>query len=77
MTAGLCGTRLWYDVGLAEDLEAGSGPLCSLVRSLTRPPPRLYVRVNTLKVGVDAYLEMLREEGYEFRVDEEDRKSVV
>ncbi|BAN90178.1 RsmB/NOP family class I SAM-dependent RNA methyltransferase [Aeropyrum camini] len=67
----LCGTSISYDSGLAEVLEASSGPLCSLLSSLERPPPRIYVRVNTLKVGVDRYLEMLRGAGLEFRVDED------
>ncbi len=72
MTArGLCGTRLRYDQGLTEDLDAASGPLCRLLESLTRPPPRLYIRVNTLKISVEGMLRLLEEAGYSFRVDED------
>ena len=69
--SGLCGTPLSYDQGLAEDLDASSGPLCSLLISLTRPPSRLYVRVNTLKIDVERYLNILGERGLEFKVDED------
>ncbi len=68
---GLCGTKLRYDAGLSEDLEASSGPLCSLLKSLTRPPRRLYIRVNTIKISVEEMLTILEESGYEFKVDED------
>ena len=69
--SGLCGTWISYDLGLAELLDSSSGPLCHLVRRLERPPDRLYVRVNTLKIGVDEYLQVLSERGLNFSVDED------
>ncbi|MEM1872970.1 MAG: RsmB/NOP family class I SAM-dependent RNA methyltransferase [Acidilobaceae archaeon] len=68
---GACGTPLEYDVGLLEVLDSASGPLCRLLESLTRPAPRLYVRVNTLKTSPERYLELLRSLGLDFRRDEE------
>ena len=68
---GVCGSPLEYDAGLSADLDSSAGPLCSLVKSLLRPPPRLYVRVNTLKVSVDSYLKVLEDRGLEFRVDKD------
>ncbi len=67
----LCGSHIDYDPGLAEDLDASSGPLCELISSLQKPPPRLYVRVNTLKISVESYLKLLRDKGLEFHVDED------
>jgi len=69
---GICGTPLDYDWGLAERLEpllGGPGWLCRELEALESPPPRLYVRVNTLKVDVEEYLENLRGDGLEFRRD--------
>jgi len=68
---GLCGSHLYYDPGLAEVLDSRSGPLCRLIESLTRPAPRLYIRVNTFKVSVGEYLDILRSSGYRFNVDED------
>jgi len=68
---GLCGHHIYYDVGLAEDLDSVAGPVCKLVESLLKPSRRLYVRVNTIKVSVDVYLEMLEARGLKFYVDEE------
>ncbi|MEM4819797.1 MAG: RsmB/NOP family class I SAM-dependent RNA methyltransferase [Acidilobaceae archaeon] len=67
----ICGTPLDYDLGLLEVLESTSGPLCSLLRSLTRPAPRLYIRVNTLKIDPEEYRELLKSSGYGFERDEE------
>ncbi|MCE4621527.1 MAG: RsmB/NOP family class I SAM-dependent RNA methyltransferase, partial [Desulfurococcales archaeon] len=67
---GVCGTPLDYDLGLMERLEAVYGVrLCSLLAELVKPVPRLYVRVNTLKVDVESYLEKLREQGLRFEMD--------
>ncbi len=69
---GVCGTPLDYDVGLMERLEplyGGSGALCRELRALLEPPRRLYVRVNTVKVGVEDYLRLLRERGLAFERD--------
>lgn len=68
---GLCGHHLYYDVGLAEVLDSRAGPLCRLLDSLTKPAPRLYVRVNTYRVSVGEYLDLLRSYGFNFYVDEE------
>ncbi len=68
---GLCGYHIYYDAGLSEVLDATAGPLCRLVEALTRPTPRLYVRVNTLRVSVGEYLEILRVRGLSFYVDED------
>ena len=62
---------LRYDQGLLEDLEASSGDLPRLLESLTRPSPRLYVRVNTLRISVGDYLDLLDKAGYSFRLDED------
>ena len=70
--SGVCGLPLHYDVGLLERLEPSlgvGGALCRELEALTAPPPRLYVRVNTLKVGVDEYLRMLRARGLRFERD--------
>ena len=67
---GVCGTPLDYDLGLMERLEAVYRVrLCSLLAELVKPVPRLYVRVNTLKVDVESYLEKLREQGLRFEMD--------
>jgi 16S rRNA (cytosine967-C5)-methyltransferase len=69
---GVCGTFLDYDWGLTERLEpllGGPGWLCRELKALESPPPRLYVRVNTLKVSVEEYLGILRGAGLEFRRD--------
>jgi len=69
---GVCGTPLDYDWGLTERLEpllGGPAWLCRELKALESPPPRLYVRVNTLKVSVEDYLDTLREAGLEFRRD--------
>ncbi len=68
---GLCGYHIYYDIGLAEDLDYVSGPLCRLIESLVKPSNRLYVRVNTFKVSVEKYLELLKARGLKFYVDEE------
>ncbi|MEB2836755.1 MAG: RsmB/NOP family class I SAM-dependent RNA methyltransferase [Desulfurococcales archaeon] len=69
---GVCGTPLDYDAGLMERLEplhGGPGVLCRELRALLGPPPRLYVRVNTVKVRVEDYLRLLRETGLRFERD--------
>ncbi|MEB3852141.1 MAG: RsmB/NOP family class I SAM-dependent RNA methyltransferase [Desulfurococcales archaeon] len=69
---GLCGTRLHYDAGLAERLEpilGGPGGLCRELAALEAPPPRLYVRVNTLRVDPREYLDRLRSAGLPFHAD--------
>jgi len=68
---GLCGHHIYYDVGLSEDLDSVAGPLCRLIESLTTPSPRLYVRVNTFRVSVGEYLDILRASGLSFYVDED------
>ncbi|MGC9210126.1 MAG: PUA domain-containing protein [Acidilobus sp.] len=63
---------LKYDSGLMEDLASISRRgLGELLRSLTRPPRRYYVRVNTLKSEPGLVLDRLNQRGLEFRLDEE------
>ncbi len=69
--AGLCGHHIYYDTGLSEDLASVAGPLCKLVESLLKPSNRLYVRVNTFKISVGEYIEMLKARGLRFYVDED------
>jgi 16S rRNA (cytosine967-C5)-methyltransferase len=72
VAGGVCGTRLEYDWGLLERLEpALGGPrgVCRELEALETPPPRLYVRVNTLKTSVEDYLEALRGLGLRFQRD--------
>lgn len=69
---GVCGTPLELDWGLSERLEpalGGPGALCREARALMEPASRLYVRVNTVKVSVEEYLEMLKGRGLEFHRD--------
>lgn len=69
--SGACGTDLRYDIGLLESLEPLVYDTCRLVRSLTRPPARMYIRVNTLKVSVEEYLDIARSHGITLYRDEE------
>ncbi len=66
-----CRTPLRYDYRLLESIPPVAGPTCSLVRRLTAPPSRLYIRVNTLRVDPGEYLDMLRSLGLPFHRDEE------
>ena len=66
-----CGTRLYYDIGLAEVLEASNGNVCILMDRLQKPPNRIYVRVNTLKISPEDYVELARASGYRLERDEE------
>ncbi len=68
---GTCGTPLRYDHLLLETIPPAAGDTCTLVRRLTMPPSRLYIRVNTLKVDPGEYLDRLREAGLQFERDEE------
>ena len=55
--------RLEYDEGLLEELErltGGAPGLRSLLSSICRPPPRLYIRVNTLRIDPGGLLDRLR-----------------
>lgn len=66
---GVCETSLEYDYGLLERLEpvlGGASSVCRELSSLLTPAKRLYVRVNTLKVSVSVYLDMLKERGLHF-----------
>jgi len=66
-----CGTPLRYDPRLLELLPPVVGDTCRLVQRLTAPSNRYYVRVNTLRASPGTVLDMLREAGYDFRLDEE------
>ena len=66
-----CGTRLDYDIGLMEVLSQVEQQLCGLVRRLTRPPDRLYIRVNTARISVDEYIKIAGSRGYTLERDEE------
>ncbi len=66
-----CGTRIRYDTGLAEVLEASSGNVCVLMDRLQRPPDRIYVRVNTLKIRPEDYQSLARDHGFWLERDEE------
>ncbi len=46
------------------------GDVENILSSLTKPPSRLYVRVNTLKVSVEKAVELIEEEGYRVYRDE-------
>ena len=62
---------LRYDEGLVEDLLAVSlNGLSSLLRALTRPPERYYIRVNLLKAAPETVIEAARAVGIELRRDE-------
>ena len=64
-----CATSLEYSPWLLEHLDSLSGGVCGLLRSLMRPSPRLYIRVNTLLTSTEEYLELVKNLG--FRRDEE------
>lgn len=69
---GVCGTRLEYDWGLLERLEpalGGPAGVCGELSALESPPPRLYIRVNTLRIDPGEYLDMLRSRGLRFHRD--------
>ncbi|GAB6148587.1 PUA domain-containing protein [Stetteria hydrogenophila] len=69
---GACGTPLEYDAGLLERLEpvlGGPGGVCREIKALLAPTSRLYVRVNTLKISVEEYLDLLRSRGLRFERD--------
>ncbi len=66
-----CGTPLEYEHWILESLVPVAGDACGLVKRLTQPSSRLYVRVNTLRVGVEDYLEVLETRGLRFERDEE------
>ncbi len=60
-----------YDEGLLNELrEIYNDSISDVLESLTRPPPRYYVRVNVLRVSPDVVLDMLRGEGYSVYRDE-------
>lgn len=63
--------NLSYDYGLMEILNAVSrSGLKGLLESLTKPPRRFYIRVNTLKVEPDRLASMAAERGLDLRFDE-------
>ncbi len=65
--------RLEYDEGLLAELErltGGKGGLRSLLSGICRPPPRLYIRVNTLRVEPGELLDRLRSRGLRVYRDE-------
>ncbi len=67
-----CYGVLDYDYGILERLEAlleGPASLCRELEALLSPPTRLYVRVNTLKVSVEDYLDILKSIGLRFERD--------
>ena len=68
---GTCGTPLHYEYKLLEAIPPVLGDTCRLIQRLTAPARRLYIRVNTLRVSVEEYLEVLRREGIVMRRDEE------
>ncbi len=68
---GACGTGLHYDLGLLEHLDPVVKGACRLVKALTMPPKRIYVRVNTAKISVEEYLELAEEHGIVLYRDEE------
>ncbi|MCE4601626.1 MAG: RsmB/NOP family class I SAM-dependent RNA methyltransferase [Desulfurococcales archaeon] len=67
----VCGTRLDYDIGLMEVLSQVEPETCNLVRRLTKPPDRLYIRVNTSRINVDDYIKIAKNSGYTLERDEE------
>ncbi len=67
----ICGTPLDYDYAILELLPPFLGDQCRLVRRLTEPSSRLYIRVNTFKITPEKYLDALNGQGYSFYQDEE------
>lgn len=64
-------TALDYDDRLLEHLSLLYGSeVDDLLSSLVRPPSRLYVRVNTLRVSRDELLDLFKREGVEAYPDE-------
>ncbi len=66
-----CGTRINLETGVIERLSPHLGDPCRMLAELETPPRRLYVRVNTLKVSVEEYLDLAAAHGYRLYVDEE------
>ena len=65
--------RLEYDERLLDELRLLAGSLhslYSLLSSICRPPPRLYIRVNTLRVEPGELLDRLRSRGLRVYRDE-------
>ncbi len=66
-----CGTPLQYTIGVLEKIPPILGDTCKLVKELTKPVKRLYVRVNTTKISTEQYLELLNTNRIRFYRDEE------
>ena len=60
-----------YDEGLIECLRRVYGKdFNDFLRSLTSPPRRYYIRVNTLRINPGDLLDLLRDKGFRVYVDE-------
>ncbi len=65
-----CNETLSYNIGLLEELDSLFGNSCKIVNLLSKPPTRFYLRVNTLKISRDEYLNILKENKINFYKDE-------
>ncbi|AFZ70340.1 tRNA/rRNA cytosine-C5-methylase [Caldisphaera lagunensis DSM 15908] len=61
---------LSYDIGLLEELDSIFGNSCKIINLLIKPPTKFYLRVNTLKITRNEYLNILKERGIKFYKDE-------
>ncbi|MCE4624941.1 MAG: RsmB/NOP family class I SAM-dependent RNA methyltransferase [Desulfurococcales archaeon] len=68
---GVCGTPLEIGWKVLARVPPAYGDPCRIVGDIQSPPRRLYVRVNTAKIGVDEYIELAHRFGVELHVDEE------
>ena len=68
---GMCGTRLSIEWRVLARMPPLVGEPCSVLRELEKPPSRLYVRVNTARIGVDEYLRLAARAGVTLYRDEE------
>ncbi len=51
-----CNNLLKYDIGLLEELDSLFGNSCKIINLLTRPSKRFYLRINTLKISKEDFL---------------------
>ncbi|MGC8572838.1 MAG: RNA (cytosine-C(5)-)-methyltransferase [Caldisphaera sp.] len=65
-----CNETLKYDIGLLEELDSLFGNSCKIIKMLSKPPDRFYLRVNTTKISKNEYLKILKENGINFYEDE-------
>ncbi|MDP8002664.1 MAG: PUA domain-containing protein [Caldisphaera sp.] len=64
-----CNNLLKYDIGLLEELDSLFGNSCKIINLLTRPSKRFYLRINTLKISKEDFLNMLDKNNIKFYED--------